>query len=224
MPDSLLLKLPPWLITPAAILALFLLAWPILREIWTEMIPSHRAYAREKRRLEVLKLYYEIQAIKKDHQLGDTPPPSLGQLEPFTRTPSDVDKTDKLDAYEIKPINHISILRKFSYGSLGGVSVFFISLLVTWPTTLEIWERLTPIVLIALATRGLFLALIGGFTAWITNAKTEVDYVMRGALVPLLIALLLSSVASNLSRQASIDLPIYSLYMRHFPDPYRSLL
>ena len=60
--DKILPKLPAWMIVPIAIFWLFLLAWPVLKEIWFSVIPSYRAYTREQRRLELLKLYHEIEA------------------------------------------------------------------------------------------------------------------------------------------------------------------
>src|SRR5215208_6775233 len=63
--DVLRPALPSELVIAAALVLLLLLAWPPVREIWQVSIPSHRAYASEKRRLELLKLKLEVEALKK---------------------------------------------------------------------------------------------------------------------------------------------------------------
>jgi hypothetical protein len=124
--EALLPKAPSWLLVPGTIILLLLFAWPSLQEIWRGLIPSYRAYAREKRRLDLLKLYYEIEAIKKDHQLVEVPEiqsEALNALLQQLAKPSIV--SDKYHGGGEAP--GISTSQRLLFGALGGILVFIVT-------------------------------------------------------------------------------------------------
>lgn len=65
--------LPPLLRWPLVALSIFATAWPSFREISLSAIPWRRRYEQQKMKLELLKLSYEIEALKKDHHLEALP-------------------------------------------------------------------------------------------------------------------------------------------------------
>ena len=191
--ESLQPGLPPWLVPPGAIILLFLIAWPALREIWTGVIPSYRKYAREKRRLELLKLYYEVEAIKKDHQLSELPPIASDTLTALVQTARNV--SDASARPYDKELATISRPRKFLFGALGGAAVFLFGALPDFYVGmfgLVGVDVVELVVLTGLISRGVVLILVGGVTALATNPKTPADAFIRGMVAPLLISLLLS--------------------------------
>ena len=184
--------LPPWLVPPGAIMLLFLIAWPVLREIWTGVIPSYRRYAREKRRLELLKLYYEVEAIKKDHQLSELLPISSDTLTAIVQTTRHV--SDELARPLDKELVSLSRSRRFLFGALGGAAVFLFGTLLSLQIffSMEAWSLQPVAVAAGTISRGIILTLVGAVTALATNPKTPRDAFIRGMVVPLLIMLLLS--------------------------------
>jgi len=71
MLPGLLSPLPAWLVWCLFFVLILLKAWPTIREMFRDALPTYRSYTREKMRLELLKLIYEIEALKKSNQLGD---------------------------------------------------------------------------------------------------------------------------------------------------------
>lgn len=196
--ESLLPTLPPGFVVPGAIILLFLIAWPALREIWTGVIPSYRRYAREKRRLELLKLYYEVEAIKTDHQLSELLPISSDTLRALAQTTrTGLNASDGSQPYE-KETTTLSGMRKFGFGALGGLVVSLLPFLLG-PGLYRLWTSTEaprlPItfVFFSLIVNGLFFALVGSVTAWATNSKTPGDALVRGMTVTLVLSLLSSS-------------------------------
>jgi hypothetical protein len=164
-------------VLPGAIILLFLVAWPALREIWTGVIPSYRRYGREKRRLELLKLYFEVEAIRKDHELSELQPISsdtLSELIHTTRTGPNV--SDGATRPYGKELTAISRSRQFAFGALGGVVVFLLSTLLT-PGLYQIQfgGALTGPYLLGVVVRAMILIQVGGVAAWATNSKTPLD-------------------------------------------------
>ena len=186
--ESLLPGLPPWLVPPGAIMLLFLIAWPALREIWTGVIPSYRRYARERRRLELLKLYYEVEAIKKDHQLSELLPVSSETLTAIVQTTRNV--PDESARSHEKELITLSRWRKFLFGALGGATISLFGTVLS--QYFFILVQIDFLLLSAMLSKFIFLTLVGGVTALATKPKTPPDAFIRGMAVPLLILLLLS--------------------------------
>jgi hypothetical protein len=135
--ESLLPRLPAWLIPPGTVVFFLLLIWPVLREIRMGVIPSYRKCAREKRRLELLKLYYEVEAIKKDHELSESLPISSGALSALVR--ADVSEAATF-RHGKESVVSISRWQAFGMGSLGGFVVFTISTVLSTANYIHLWE------------------------------------------------------------------------------------
>jgi hypothetical protein len=102
--------LPPQLLAPVAAVLVTLLLWPTLRDVWQSTIPSHRTYTREKRRLELLKLTVEIEALRKQHGLE-----TMGGASEEVYYPVDV----PIPKQSQQLSNHWRML----YGTVGGALV-----------------------------------------------------------------------------------------------------
>ena len=195
--ESLLPRLPAWLIPPGTVVLLLLLIWPVLREIWTEVIPSYRKYAREKRRLELLKLYYEVEAITKDHELSKSLPILSDALSALVR--ADVPEAVTFQHGKESAVS-ISRRQAFWMGSLGGLVVFTISAILSIDNYIRLWKGeliVTSIKFVVIFTiiKVMIMALIGGVSAWLSNSKRPLEAFVSGTIVPLLLALLLSASA-----------------------------
>jgi hypothetical protein len=183
--EALLPKAPPWLLVPGAVILIFLLAWPSLHEIWTILIPSYRVYAREKRRLDLLKLYYELEAIKKDHQLVEVPP---AQSEALNALLLAIDRRPP----KVEVIG-ISSSQKLLFGAFGGALMSLISVLPLLESGPDL-TLLTGGAIIGLVLRMAIMSGLGAVTAWMTKCKSSSDAIIRGAAIPLLIVLVLGAV------------------------------
>ena len=106
--------LPPWLAVPVSLLLLFIPLWPTLREGVQELSARNRLYEREKRRLELVKLWHEVEVFGKEKGVE---PPAEELLSPNLRLESD----------EIV----ITRLKGFLYGAFGSFSVFLVDFLLT---------------------------------------------------------------------------------------------
>ena len=197
--EALMPRLPPWLIPPGAIVVLLILAWPVLSEIWIVVIPSYRRYAREKRRLELLKLYYEIEAIKKTNQLSELPLVSADNLTQSARTTRNV--VDEITRPQEKQVAAISNAQKFIFGCFGGAVILPISAAVAFAATATPGGRSAYCCgrcclrrLSSLSSLPPFFPLyyLGGVIARITIPKTRGGAFVRGLLVPLLAVLFFS--------------------------------
>jgi hypothetical protein len=65
------MPLPSWLIAFLAAVLLAISLWPKVHELLNDIFPSQREFRREKQKLELLKLMYEVETIKKQHDLGE---------------------------------------------------------------------------------------------------------------------------------------------------------
>lgn len=69
--EALLPSIPAWMLWPIAVVGLVLFLWPRIQSILLDFVPSRRAYRRAKEALELQKLRYEIEAIKREHSIED---------------------------------------------------------------------------------------------------------------------------------------------------------
>ena len=76
--------LPPQIYWPMLVLAGLSYYWPQIRVIWRDLLPMHRQHQRERTRLELLKLWYEVEAARKDAGVSETK-----QLPVYLRPPTD---------------------------------------------------------------------------------------------------------------------------------------
>lgn len=61
--------LPIWVVLPGLIAIWIVTQWPRIRDLLNDVIPSQRAFYREKQRLELLKLKYEIEILRSTNNL-----------------------------------------------------------------------------------------------------------------------------------------------------------
>jgi hypothetical protein len=73
--------LPLWVSVPIIVVAIIVTLWPKILQAITELSAANRAFRREKMRLELLKLHYKIEALKKEKGLDDRPP-SASEMAP----------------------------------------------------------------------------------------------------------------------------------------------
>lgn len=119
--DLIVPQLPGWSIIPVAAILLLFIAWPTLQAMWREIVPSYRLYTREKMRLELLKLLYEVEVLKKDHQLGDMEPllPQHFQL-----------RTTKDASVRAQEKKYLSSSDATLFGAIGGYASGMVTILV----------------------------------------------------------------------------------------------
>jgi hypothetical protein len=174
--DLLKLALPSWLITPAAIAALFLLAWPSLRDVWQAIIPSARSYSAEKRRLELLKLRLEIETLRDKVPNFQVEVPSTRELAP-------------------PPISNeiLSLRNRFVYGALGAFFGAVAPMLFQLPAE-YLWNVNVALV-IGLTLRVVILVMLGSLLPMmLTNLTNKRDAMIYGCVAPLLLQLLITGV------------------------------
>lgn len=200
--DAILPTLPPFLIAPVSILLILIFMWPTLREIWHEVIPSYRLYSRERMRLELLKLAYEIEAIKKTNGLTNDGPSVLETLHKVTSHA--VTAEAQTESQRQGPAQ-MPKLQAFGCGCLGGFAVVIFQL-VTIDLS-NILSNPSAFVFVAYLIRVVLLVLMGGLTAIFRNPKTPVEAFMFGLIAPLLVALVISGTAQH-DLQPTAQLPM----------------
>jgi hypothetical protein len=197
--ETLLPAAPQWLIVPGTVILLVLLAWPVLSEIWTGVLPSYRRYAREKRRLELLKTYYEIEAIRKEHELGEPTPIATDSFKAIVQPSNESNGTvtARDDTH-----TRLSSWQRFGWGAVGSTGVFAATFFVQDPTYLE---SLSLAGILGLLFRAIVLVFIGGLTAWLSRPNTITDAIVRGVIIPLLLTLVVAAQNNQQIRHISVD-------------------
>jgi hypothetical protein len=117
MPEALkyLQGMPAWIAMPIVVVTLLLTLWPQIRQMIADLKAVDRSLENEKRRLELLKLRYEIEAIKKANGLKSLP--SEGAAIAVMPAP--------LSQSESAPTSTgcgISIFGRFAAGAAGAVA------------------------------------------------------------------------------------------------------
>jgi hypothetical protein len=168
--------LPAWLITPAIVVALFLLAWPSLRDIWQSIVPSARHYSAERQQLELLKLRLEIETLRE----------KLPNFQTAVVPQSEI----------IHPANPKVVLSKkdrLLCGALGGL----ITAVGFWIVRLRLVEVMIggDDLMVGILAIGLLSAIVvaaGAIAGLISNADRKRDAVLYGSAASLLLPLTIS--------------------------------
>lgn len=169
--EAIVLQLPPWAIWPVAIIGVLVFAVSTLRDMWKELLPSYRVYSREKRRLELLKLHYEVEAIRKEHQLPE--PKGVGSSKSISRRK--------------KSIGWISASM---YGGLGGCVMNSIRLFrVFW----EMPELGSGAYILGLLIGFVTLFTISAVITAVTEPRSKSDAFVRGLAVGAVVVALSSA-------------------------------
>ena len=113
--------LSPWVAVPIILVTVFVTLWPKVYQVIMDLSADNRRFQNEKQRLELLKLRYEIEAIRKSNGLdqiaADVVPPPLAQA-PAIETPLGTGE-------------RLSVWKRFGYGAMGGLAPGLYRLLVT---------------------------------------------------------------------------------------------
>jgi hypothetical protein len=182
--DALLGTLPSWLAWPVAALILLVLGWGKIRDFGSDIFPSQRLYAREKRKVELLKLIYEVEAIKKEHGLEDL----TSRLPAHMQTEALVQRTEELSNSRRPDV--LGWRRRFYFGCSGGIIVFILAIAFTNDTGVIFRDGA---VFLGIALRGLLLSAMGGFFASFFRARTVGEAIMQGMLPALFVSLALAN-------------------------------
>ena len=106
---KILPTLPSWISLPIICLTIVVTLWPKLLQFWKDLSSSQRTHDSEKKRLELLKLKYEIEAIKK--QVG------LENLADDTGIVNTKESDESRFNQKKKLLESFGM--RFSYGALG---------------------------------------------------------------------------------------------------------
>jgi hypothetical protein len=153
-------------------------------------------YEREKLRLELLKLRYEIEAIKKEKSL-ETFPDERSLLVP-------VDVWEVSAKPEESPRPRMTTWKRFSFGAYGAILPIFLNfLLQDW--RLIFTESITIIVILGYAIRLILLVGLAGMASsvFVKKQATPVLCFLVGLSVTLLLTMLLIAA----SRSSSVPPP-----------------
>ena len=183
--------LPAWLIVPAAIMVIIIIAWPGVRQIWQDIIPSYRLYAREKMRLELLKLMCEVEAIRKKNDLPDfqdlLPSPFHQRVQPH--------KT----AVEPSPARApIKPLERWLLGGAGGFAVLVLAALYHALNNQSFFHILSMALgdwafALGVLTGIALYVLFGGFLAWILKPTSQSQAFLHGIAAGAILLLIATS-------------------------------
>jgi hypothetical protein len=80
--SNFLPSLPSWVTIPIVLLTITLSLVPRIYQVLTDLTAHSREYKRENERLTLLKLRYDIEALKKDKNLPDFPEPASSRMPP----------------------------------------------------------------------------------------------------------------------------------------------
>jgi len=153
-------------------------------------------------RLELLKLAYEIEAIKKTNGLtdgGPSVPETIRELAPHAPP------AERRIVSQRQIVVQVTKLQAFGYGCCGGLAVVVVELLTV--DLFNVFPNATILVIVSYLIRVLLMVLLGGFTAMLSKPKTPADAVVRGIVAPLLLALVISGAALR-SQYPTIQPPV----------------
>jgi hypothetical protein len=137
--ENLILSVLPKgpLAIPIVALAVIFYVYPTVRQLWYEHRDRAREQSRLKQQLEILKLRYEIEALKRSHNLDpfpDDPGPTVG--EPQRRSepikPSPLTKSRRRKLFLISAAGALTILVPYSVNVYMVARIDFFSVISLW--------------------------------------------------------------------------------------------
>ncbi len=189
--------LPIWLSAPIIIGAALIVLSPRVVELMRNLSAWHRAYDREKKRLELLKLHYEIEAIKKNNDLTKAPTPSF-LAGPQTETPTpDTEEEQPLREEQAAPAPAHPVplngLQRFAYGAAGAVTTAVLELPQGRLELIVAQHSIAGLLGYGLAT--LLMVAVAGLTTYLLLQKEATPFTcfLTGMAVPLLMKVMLTS-------------------------------
>lgn len=192
--EILLPSIPPWLLWPIAVIALLLFLWPRLRAVWQDFVPSQRAYNRAKMALELQKLMYEIEALRRQQGGRDIEQELPEQLR-GTKEARDFlrDTFQRPAPARVEAVAHGRFERRYVlFGGLGGLTVAVLPLIsgglgaVDWSNTA---------LLLGFGVRALTLAVLGSVIVFMQRPGSPQLAFLVGAAPGLVMQVVISGVA-----------------------------
>jgi hypothetical protein len=179
--------LPVWVSVPILLITLLATLWPKLVQTIRDLSSWDRNYQREKLQLELLKLRYEIEALKKDKGL-ETLPVSLSAPSP----------TATIVVPDVRPQTHtrLSVVKRFLYGSSGALIPVALNILLLDSDLLRHYDF---VILLGYAFRAVvFLVLAGSASALLSSGQaTRANCILTGLSVALLLTVLLTAATAR---------------------------
>lgn len=151
---KLLPSLPQWLSIPLILLTVVAVVWPKVVQTVREGGKQRRAYELEKQRLELLRLRYEIEVLRKQHGLLEILP--------------EVTVSETAPAIASVPQNDIPPLgsfQRFLYGALGAVVPIVLQLVLVHLA--DVFADVTAFLLLGYSIRLIVFMTLAGVASWL---------------------------------------------------------
>ena len=189
---KLLPPLPLWVSIPILVVTLFTTMGPRLIQTVRDLNSRDRAYQRERQQLELLKLRYEIEALKKEKGLEPLPPSVSVASAPAAAVTK-----------EGPPLTQTILLKRFLYGGLGALLPLGLTVLIQDSGSMSV-DR-TQFFVLGYVFRVMILFVLGGMIGALNTRPhaTPIDYIMAGLSISLLLTVIVSSVARHPTQVSS---------------------
>jgi hypothetical protein len=185
MPDWIN-ALPPQIYWPTLVLTAVTYFWPQIFRIWRDLLPRHRQHRSERTRLELLKLWYEVEAARKaagveeaDNLPDYLRPPPEDSTESVSESPASIDELPKRS--------------RILWGVAGALAISLLTF-VAADLPLHFTGEFDIYVAAGVATRyGLFVAIAVGLALFIRTKDAKSAFIVGMVPALLLQALILIS-------------------------------
>jgi hypothetical protein len=147
---KLLPGLPRWLSIPLILITVVAAIWPRIVQTIREGSKQRREYEFKKQNLELLRLRYEIEVLRKEHALLELPPEVI---------------VPELVPVPMGEASKLSSRQRFFYGALGAVAPIIIQLLFV--DVRIVFPSATTVVLVAYFIRLVLLTSLAGVTSFL---------------------------------------------------------
>jgi hypothetical protein len=187
--SKLLPSLPEWLSLPIIIVVLIVTLWPKIIQMVQELSSTSRAYAREKQRLELLKLRYEIEAIKKEKSLE-----KIDEEELFPNIEQPTLTAEKRLGVSFD--EQLTFWWRFAYGAAGSLLPIFLNVLLI---DIQVASEIGVGYFLGMIVRLIIFAVVSGIGSALLakgNANKQMCFLI-GLSISLLFSLLLTGTAQN---------------------------
>ena len=178
---KLLPSLPEWISLPIILMVIIVTLWPKILLIIKDLNSSSRVHEREKQKLELLKIRYEIEAIRKENGLDEI-------------TQEETDEVIFEPDTELSEQQTLSAWLRFGYGVAGSLAPIMVNLLlVDFPPDSAI--ELSNANIAGITIRLLIFALLAGIGAAFLakDHATKQTCFLVGLSISLLFSLLITA-------------------------------
>ncbi len=173
---------PSWVLWPSLALLGIIFIWPQVRNIAVDLIPRNRKFSNAKKALELQKLYFEVEALKKNHGLSESEALASGReiYDVLFRT----DRRDSLVQAAQPPettaptVGVFGRRQRVMYGALGGVIAAFMPFLYDYST---VFAHMDLAVLLGMGIRIVLLGLVGGAISFALKSSDKFQAFAIGA-------------------------------------------